>query len=313
MKTRKVSDIKADMQSIKDAIEVTTDANEKSMLEDGLNDLEKELKEAEEKPTKAKSKKHKVEKDEEDFNTQYKKAPKKIREILDTLGEDDSMNFPAIDAVNVKLAPLGYEIEYGLGGVTSLNKIKKAKKPAIKLLGKNAKTHGHFTLVSEGEAVQEVTTNLKLHKISDTVYDLHHKGKSTFEFQKKDGRWHVECKIKDRVKKEGFKNLNAAVIYVAKQVYNEDLKEYFESKKKNAARVKEFKQKHPTGETTAAQTMATAVEKIEDKLTDKVENDESIEKQKSAIVKQIIELLKMLKEIGGALSAKDKKDIEATL
>lgn len=185
-----------------------------------------------------------------------------------------------------------------------------ASKGADKILGK---THGHFTLVSEGEEVQEVTPNLKLHKISDTVYDLQHKGKSTFEFQKKLGKWHVECIIKDRVKKEGFTNLNAAVIYVAKHMYNEDLKEYFESKKKTAARVKKFKEDHPTGATTAAQTMASAVEKIEDKLTDKVENDESIAKQKSAIVNQIIELLKMLKELGGALSEKEKKDIEAAL
>jgi hypothetical protein len=38
------------MQSIQDAIDVTTDASEKKMLTDGLADLEAELKEAEKKP-----------------------------------------------------------------------------------------------------------------------------------------------------------------------------------------------------------------------------------------------------------------------
>jgi len=334
----------------KKQLAVAKEQDEKDFAQHKITRLEGELKDTEAEETakadisgkKPKDKKAKV---EQSFD-HFKEKVTQLIEKKQGLSRSDAQGFAESHKTD-----LANYYDKGLSPSKTIIKLfPRPKKPAIgknisdilesesgkskgtkKLIGKMAtknvvdvdtikrmsKTHGKFSLVSEGEAEQEVSKNLVLHKISDTVYDLRHKGKSTFEFTKKQtlakhkniegerNRWHVTCKIKDRIKKEGFESLNAAVIYVAKFIYSEDLKEYFESKKKSAARVKEFKQKHPTGATTAAQDVTKAVEKATEKLEEKVENDESIKKQTDAIISQIIELLKSLKALDVA-----KADLE---
>lgn len=161
----------------------------------------------------------------------------------------------------------------------------------------------NYNLVKEGEKRQKVTDNLELVMISKNVYELVHQEVPEFEFEKRNGYWNVQCKD---AKRKAFKTLKGAVSHVAKTIYSDEYKAYVKAKAEQAKRSKEWKEKHPTGQTTPTQDVEKSVDKAVDKLKEAKKEGKSTDKQQQGIVNQITELFreldkKYLKEIYEAI------------
>lgn len=181
----------------------------------------------------------------------------------------------------------------------SLKRTKEPKKPKARTKPEKSPEpekpkKEKFSTVKEGEKEQEVAEHLTLKKVKDDVYTLAHKGKNAFDFEKKAGKWHVECKVEGNKKKEGFDSLNEAVHYVATHIYSAELKEYVKQKKDAAKRSKKFREKNPSGQTTPAKDVAKAASKAKEKLKEAEKEGKDTDKQQEAIINQIVELVKSL-------------------
>lgn len=155
------------------------------------------------------------------------------------------------------------------------------------------------------ETHKKLSPNHELHKLSDTVYTVKNTktDKAEFDIEKKGDGWHVECLTKEKIT---FKTLDEAIIHVSKQLSKGAYKQIIEQKKKALIHSRNFRAKHPSGKTTPAQDVAKAVSKATEKIKEKDNKGESIEKQVDAIVNQIIDLLKTLKELGAKSSDLNK-------
>jgi hypothetical protein len=139
---------------------------------------------------------------------------------------------------------------------------------------------------------------LKLAKISDDVFELHHAGKPEFEFERKAGKWHVQCKMTPE--KKEFDTLQDAVEYVAQSIYKEELKkligEKVKQQKKAVVAKEKFLKKHPSGEKSSSKEVNANLNQhkagIEGLL--KIANDEKIKVNKT-IIRSMMSLLRKFK------------------
>ena len=128
---RTKSEIQADLDKAKRKLASAKEDNLTDMVKLNEGKIEKynaELAKVDEKP------------EIDEMEAQYNKAPKEVQSIIDEIGDDN--DYKAFETANTKLKPLGYELLYGLGGVTGLKKITKAKKATSK---KKTSTKGKKT------------------------------------------------------------------------------------------------------------------------------------------------------------------------
>lgn len=318
--------------NIENMIKMVEDKFPEAMLNYKPSKSEKELEREAEAAAKADMKKDKApakEKKEKDYHYESSMLGRLVSDCDYFLGNGNK-NEKQLQQLNVKdqikemkrlwnLLPDNYrggvtmkQINDYESKMTKTSKVKKESKPEPKAKAKAGDKVGKYTIIDEKDGVQEVADNLKLKKTSDDVYTMINKDKAVFDFVKKSGKWHVECKVDGNKRPSGFNTLNGAVMYVAKTVYSAELRKFIEQKKKAQQAQKEWREKNPEG-SPAKRDVEKGVEKATEKIVEKAKDNKDVTSDVKKVFATIKSAVKEFASIADEIDEDTVKEIDALI
>jgi hypothetical protein len=341
---RTPANIKADIKTLKETLSVVEGA-EKKMIEEGIADLEAELAEAEkgkEKP----EKKPKVKKDSGHIvrpDGTIKVTPDKYQQVA---GLDIIIDFPKSKIEEIReenITNIGVDKDLVIITTKDGLYMFPEKKFELFLQGHDITIPGgskNLYIALSGDSLEKIGRPLKrdktkfpernkyqispdkrkqdvghlhsLHKIDDNTYTLiKKKGEiAEFDFVKKNSKWTVECRD---LNKKSFNTLQGAINFVAREIYNKDVKPILEKNRAAIKAAKEWREKNPTGKSPAKRDVKKGVTKAVVKITKKAKKGKDITSDVKTTFITLRDAVKAFSKFANEIDDSTEKEIDSLI